>query len=135
MEEPINISIKKIKDVEFSINTTSYSSEGFSNNFNVKTQFNTEKSEFEIRITYDILDILDKKQLAHIIVSNIFEIKNIVANKIPNQVLITMLSLSISHTRALLAKNTSGTTLEHLYIPIINPTKLATDVFDLHLSK
>lgn len=38
--------------------------------------------------------------------------------------MIMLLSLSVSHTRALLAKNASGTKFSEFYLPIINPSDL-----------
>jgi hypothetical protein len=48
---------------------------------------------------------------------------------IPDNVLVTLLSLSISHTRALLAKNAIGTKFAELYIPIVNPSEVLKQLF------
>jgi len=48
---------------------------------------------------------------------------------IPDNVMVTFLSLSVSHTRALLAKNSQGTKFAGLYIPIVNPTDLFNQLF------
>ena len=48
---------------------------------------------------------------------------------IPNNVMVTFLSLSVSHTRALLAKNAQGTNFAGLYIPIVNPSDLFNQLF------
>jgi hypothetical protein len=49
---------------------------------------------------------------------------------IPDNVLVTFLSLSISHSRALLAKNALGTKFADLYIPIVNPTEIFNQLFN-----
>jgi hypothetical protein len=43
---------------------------------------------------------------------------------IPDQAIITMFSLAISHLRALLARNLSGTRHSSLILPIVNPAEL-----------
>ncbi|WP_224994324.1 hypothetical protein [Cesiribacter sp. SM1] len=43
---------------------------------------------------------------------------------LPDQAVITMLSIAISHLRALLARNLSGTRHNQLMLPILNPTEL-----------
>lgn len=42
----------------------------------------------------------------------------------PDEVGITMLSLSVSHARAIFAKNMAGTVLQDILPPIVNPTEM-----------
>ena len=43
---------------------------------------------------------------------------------IPDQPMITMLSIAISHLRAVLTKNISSTVHKHLILPIVNPAEI-----------
>ncbi|MBC7411892.1 MAG: hypothetical protein H7331_05495 [Bacteroidia bacterium] len=49
--------------------------------------------------------------------------------RLPDSIIITLLSLSISHTRALLYNRTLGTKYENYIIPIVNPTELAHKLY------
>ena len=138
MEKQINIGINQIKELEFSIiPKKEIKEDSIKINLSVNTQFNKEEDLFEILITVDLLNNEDNLNLVHIKVSNIFKVENILQFeneekthlKIPDGGLVTMLSLSISHARALLAKNTSGSVYENFYIPIVNPTEIAKQVF------
>ncbi len=138
MEKQINIGINQIKELEFSIiPKKEIKEDSIKINLSVNTQFNKEEDLFEILITVDLLNNEDNLNLVHIKVSNIFKVENILQFEneekthlnIPDGGLVTMLSLSISHARALLAKNTSGSVYENFYIPIVNPTEIAKQVF------
>ena len=59
-------------------------------------------------------------------VSNLKNVKNNDNNvlDIPDQAMITMLSIAISHLRALLTKNASSTLHQNLILPIVNPAEI-----------
>ena len=44
-------------------------------------------------------------------------------------ILISIFSISFSHTRALMAKSAAGTKYSHLLLPIVNPTDLVKQLF------
>ncbi|EMR00805.1 hypothetical protein [Cesiribacter andamanensis] len=48
--------------------------------------------------------------------------------ELPDQIAITMLSIAISHLRALLARSVCGTRHSHLILPIVNPAELFQQV-------
>ena len=138
MEPTASIAIIKIKELEYSM----ASAENFGNDtltnagFGVGTAFDKEKEEFELQIAFDIKSVDNEKTFVHIKVANRFKIEKMASfmpndNEInlPDNALITMLSLSISHTRALLARNTSGTPYENFFIPIVNPAEMAKQIF------
>ncbi|MEO6902445.1 MAG: hypothetical protein ABI315_04735 [Bacteroidia bacterium] len=136
MKKQVSIAINKIKELEFSITTNTEAKEKLSIGFGVATAFDIKREIFEIQVIYDLKDSEDII-LVHIKVLNEFSIQNIKQFltkdkkelKLPDAGLITMLSLSISHTRALLAKSTSGTPFEDNYLPIVNPTEIAKEIF------
>jgi hypothetical protein len=45
-------------------------------------------------------------------------------SNLPDNLGVTMLSMAITHTRALLAKSASGTIFKNILIPIVNPSEL-----------
>lgn len=142
MEKQLSIAIRKIKELEFSIDSTAKAPEEPTIGFGVITTTDIEKEIFEIQVTYDLKNPESDSILVHIKVSTVFNLLDIKQflnedNKslnLPNNGLITMLSLSISHTRAILAKNTFGTDYETYYLPIVNPTEIANEVFKLNLN-
>jgi hypothetical protein len=137
MEKQVSIAIKKIKELEFSIHSATLTNETLNVGFGVTTEFDLEKETFDIHIVYDLKDPESDATLVHIKIANTFyieKIKEFIAPdgkslNIPDSGLVTMLSLSISHTRAILAKNTSGTVFENYYLPIVNPVDIAKQVF------
>ncbi len=128
----INIGIRKIRETEFfaddSITLSSDSAINFS--FQLDTLVRAESKELEMVLT--VFYIVDEKQFLRMKTTNIFHIvemdllyeKEANSYNIPDNVLATMLGLSITHTRALLAKASLGTKFADIYIPIVNPTEL-----------
>jgi len=137
MEKQVSLAIKKIKELEFSINSATLASDPLNIGFGVKTEFDIEKETFDMNVVFDLRDSVTEAILVHIKVANTFYIEKMkefiaadgIALDLPDSGLITMLSLSISHARAILAKNTSGTVFENYYLPIVNPSEIAKQVF------
>lgn len=137
MEKQVSLAIKKIKELEFIINAAKPVNETLNVAFGVTTEFDIEKNSFDMILTYDLKDPSTDTALVHIKVANGFfieKMKSFIGDdgktlNLPDSGLITMLSLSISHTRAILAKNTSGTIFENYYLPIVNPSEIAKQVF------
>lgn len=135
----VNIAIKKIKEVEFSINeeVVLLPTEEINFGFELTTNINEDEKAVELMLTsrFDKKD--NNELLLKIKTSNVFTVLELAdlydkKNKlyhIPDHALITMLSLSISHSRALLAKNTLGTKFSEIYIPIVNPTQVFNQLF------
>lgn len=134
----IQLGITKIKDIEFYVdeNITINSNDLVSINFEVHLSLNAELKfiDFILGVRY----LYENEQcFLRIKTSNVFVIptfdqlekSNDNDPLIPESLLVTMLSLSISHTRALLAKNSLGTKFSDYYIPIVNPKDLAADLF------
>ena len=139
MKPNVSISIKSIKELEYSIVSSKLDNKVLLTNsgFSVSTLFDIPSEVFELQLVFDILDSNKKNQIVHIKVANVFKVENLASflvnsNKLnlPANVLATMLGLSISHTRALLARNTAGTPFGEFYIPIVNPNELAKRLFN-----
>jgi hypothetical protein len=53
---------------------------------------------------------------------------------IPDNAMITMLSIAISHLRAILAQHTSGTNFSNIILPIVNPAEIYTNFLQKTIS-
>jgi hypothetical protein len=138
-KKQINIGIKKIKEIEFFINENFplVNPSEFNISFQINNKINPEDNTVELNLSAIFSDIAGGDIFMRIKTNNIFIIlelaslhdpKNNTFN-IPDNIIITMLSLSISHTRALLAKNASGTKFSELYIPIVNPSEVFNQLY------
>lgn len=143
-QKQVNISVKKIKELEFiineAINLTNPNS--FSIGFELTINIVLDEKSVEMIFSAIFSDESQGNVFMRIKTSNIFLLLELDdfhkhANtefNIPNNVLVTFLSLSISHTRALLAKNAIGTKFSDLYIPIVNPTEVLNQLLGKHQS-
>jgi hypothetical protein len=137
--EQVNISIFRIKEVEYFINESIELQPDVQVNisFQVTTNIKLDDKTVEILLTAQFAEIKKGIVLLKIKTSNVFSVLELAAFRkpgnetydIPDNVMTTFLSLSISHTRALLAKNAQGTKFADMYIPIVNPTDLFNQLF------
>jgi len=137
--EQVTIAISRIKEVEYFINESNELLPGnqVNINFQVKTNFKLEDNTVEILLTAQFIEMAEGIALLKIKTSNVFSVLELAdfhnplsqTYDIPDNVMVTILSLSVSHTRALLAKNAQGTKFAGLYIPIVNPTDLFNQLF------
>ena len=135
----VNITISRIKEVEYFINESIELQLGaqVNINFQVTTNIKPDDKTIEMLLTAQFAEITEGIVLLKIKTSNIFSVLELAdfykpENEtyfIPDNVMITFLSLSVSHTRSLLAKNAQGTKFADFYIPIVNPTNLFNQLF------
>jgi len=132
-EKQVNIGIKRIKEIACVINEDILRDENTEINltFGLTTNFDVSQKTTEIVLTAVFSKKDTGETMVEIKTSNVFTILELedFYNKdhsfsLPENILVTLLSLSVTHTRALLAKNTQGTVYAELYIPIVNPTLL-----------
>lgn len=138
-QKQFQLEIKKIKEIEFFVNedNPSLNLNAVFIRFELNTIPTAKDNTVEMILTVFYSEISNDKVFMRIKTSNVFSIQdmatlhNTVSNtvEIPDNILVTMLSLSITHTRALLAKSASGTKFAELYIPIVNPTLLLNQLF------
>jgi hypothetical protein len=134
-QKQVGLGISKIRELEFSLTQMEEIKEA-KYILGYQSEYDVEKNSFEIQIVADLIPIESDFKLLHIRVANGFVIENLVSFwskesnmiNIPEVLFITMLSMSITHTRALLAKNTSGTIFEKFLIPIVNPAEMASQM-------
>jgi len=135
----IPFSIKRIKVLSSSINETGVPPNiPIEMEFQLNSQFNLEANIliFNLKISYFMQNDTDAKtQVGDFNVQNAFNIpdlKNYIINEtqinVPIDTLRILVSLSISHARALIAQLVSGTTFQEALLPVVNPTEV-TDFF------
>lgn len=138
----VNIAVKKIKEVEFFVNEEIELANPpiASISFELTTNTNLDEKSVEMLLTTFFTDTIQGNMFMKIKTSNVFlflEVANFHKPEtnefdIPDNVMVTFLSLSISHSRALLAKNALGTKFADLYIPIVNPSEILKQLFGKH---
>ncbi len=74
--------------------------------------------------------------LADIQIQHVFEIADLYSYQgrpsqliLPQEMIITLVGLSVSHTRALFLKRLAGTPLQENILPILNPAEIAKQFF------
>lgn len=138
-QKQINIAIKKIKEVEFSVNEEVELTDPpvVNISFELTTNIVLEEKSIELLLTAFFSQQSGGNVFMKIRTSNKFLLLELADFQkpepnefnLPDNVLVTLLSLSISHTRALLAKNAIGTKFAELYIPIVNPSEILKQMF------
>ncbi len=136
----IRISITHIKEISFFIMENLIATEDQAKeilvDFMGQTGFHSEKNlfNFTLKAWYHYKE--DETKIAAIEVANIFfieNIKNFIDDKneinFPASLWVTIVGLSISHTRALFSKSLSGTVLQNVIINITDPVKIAQQFF------
>jgi len=89
-----------------------------------------------VRVSQHYPDAPNEQILADIQVQNIFEIEGLYNYQsgisqliLPQHIIISMVSLSISHIRALLAQRIAGSGLQGNTLPLVNPLEVAKHFF------
>jgi hypothetical protein len=140
MNNNTELSVKRVKDFYFAINERLYIADptkvikielGHVLGFNVPLNL----CNFTLRIYLHYIEN-PENILADIQVENIFEIQDLakfqLENKLvvlPSQLITAIVSMSLSHGRALLLKNTSGTVFQEVILPITNPVEVSKHFF------
>jgi hypothetical protein len=132
--------IMNIKETAFRVNESLFlgSEKEAKAQFKHKLSFDVEKEILVFALLTGFLyeDQLQGEPLAIMEVENHFYIQEMKAwmtsdttIELPDQFWITIVSLSITHTRALFHKALSGTNMREVMIPIVNPVEVAKVFF------
>jgi|GEM_PF-2084483 len=138
VQDQILISIRQIKDIDFFANQSidlkpEESSILFENNIN----FNFKDDYIEFFLTVIYKEKQRQEEFLRYKCSTSFNVVDLGRFKskeegekinFPEMALASMLGITLSHARALLAKNASGTKFAQFYLPIINPTDMLRTV-------
>lgn len=144
MAANIAFKVLRVKDISFWANETFYDPKYPANKTQVRVncelKFNTDANYviIELNPVY-IYEYPDKEVKEHIFASitvhNAFEVndvKSLVKDDqlyLPTQFLVTLMGISISHTRALFSKNIDGTAFNGIVLPLIDPLDFSKQIF------
>ena len=132
----INFSIKKVKEFSFTVDESLFEENKQANiQFQHNTRFFHETNivDLTLRVYYSYdANIPPNHILVDFHVQNIFEVPNLkqysnnnIDFVLPHNLIVSMVSVSISHMRALMAKNIAGSVYEENILPIINPVEVS----------
>lgn len=140
MNKELHIAIKQIKELSFSINNDvdiEYvnANKSPSLDYEQELKFNDEDLSIDITLSFafyektkdNVITFLSIKTINSFYIHELKSFKGDEEYNLPEILIPTILGLSISHTRALLSKNTIGSKYSNIFIPILNPTKLAEE--------
>ena len=136
----VQIGIKKIKDLAFSVNEDVEIGE--KTGIQIKHNLKFSKAEKTIEFIMDIGFLTKEEGITFMSsrISNLFFVPALnkyenpkVANTfdLPNGLLVTIVSISITHARALISRNAGSTKFADIYLPIINPTEFTQNLFKI----
>jgi hypothetical protein len=140
-KEPLQFGIVRIKDISFSIHEERISPDPvkiikveFQNTFG----FNISNGIIimTLRVYFHYQDESPDLTLVDTSVQNLFQVQNLkqyqineTAVDLPIDFLKTIVSLTISHTRAITSKNLAGTVMQNLFLPIVNLEEVTRHFF------
>ena len=133
-----NITIKRIKTLSFTINELAIrqDEELLKAELGLSLGFSVEKNLIELKVRTYYSYPEDTSPVADITVQNIFEVNSLAPYLerpnfivLPDKVIITLVGLSISHTRALLSQCLLGTPLQDSIMSILDPAEVAKHYF------
>jgi hypothetical protein len=136
------VAIKRIKQLSFGIDESAEVpiADDIIVNIEQNLSFSVKDETIVLLLNITYSSKATERMLMNGIVQNVFILKDLkrmvdagnpdVLN-LPDSVLLTLLSISISHSRALLAQSAMGTSLQDIYIPLVNPDQLAKELFNL----
>ncbi|MEO6978427.1 MAG: hypothetical protein ABI113_08610 [Mucilaginibacter sp.] len=145
MEEPTQlttplINVKRIKSRYFSIDEFNIANDAvfkveFSHVLMIDSVANL--IFFDLKVWYSIPQNENQNRVVlDCLVQNIFEVANIKSFKqddgmikLPNEILINIVSMAITHTRAVVAINTAGTVFQDTLIPVVDPVEATMAFF------
>ena len=131
----LQISIIRISDQGFFVNEEvslpDKTAAGMDIRLRVDHNFEEEKLAFIVEAVFYVQNgrsqvLLSGKVRTDYQVENLKNLKSNDGNvlDVPDQAMITMLSIAISHLRAVLTKNASSTLHQNLILPIVNPAEI-----------
>ena len=144
-ENFVQLSVKRIKEFGFYINEMLFAQKQIDNtnrslkiDIALKLSFTVETNMVFLlaRVYYHFPDAGPDEILTDIQVQNVFEVENLKQFQVgpseiilPHYTISTIVELSLSHTRALFAKNLAGTLLQDNLMAVVNPSTVARHFF------
>lgn len=139
--KPFQIAIKKVKMLSFGIDESNElpAVEDINIQIEQNLSFFTKDDTLVLLLNITFSSKSTERIWMNGTVQNVFTIKDLrrmVDPKnpdllnIPDNMLSTLLSISISHSRALVAQNAMGTAFQDIYVPLVNPEQVAKELFN-----
>ncbi|RYD83142.1 MAG: hypothetical protein EOP53_01695 [Sphingobacteriales bacterium] len=142
MSETLTFKILRVKDTAFSVNenlhAATLSREKNQVRIDCDLKYNTDANlvmlELNAKYFFNNEDGTEQ-EFAGMTVHNSYEIANVIRFMdndnlyLPTHLLIMLVSISISHTRALFAKSLDGTAFNGIILPVIDPAGFSRHVF------
>ncbi len=136
------IAIKRVKQLSFGIDESAVVpvADDISITIEQNLSFSVKDDTITLLLNITILSRSLERTLMNGIVQNVFVLKDLKrlvdANdpnvlNLPDTILSTLLSISVAHSRALMSQSAMGTSLQDVYIPLVNPDQMAKDLFNL----
>jgi hypothetical protein len=128
------LAIKRVKDITFSVNELLFVpdlTKEIKIKLNQRHGANTERNLVDFTIHIFLHYDNSEDVLAGVEVQNIFEVSNLKDFAKPEQlelpvdIWVSIISMAITHGRALFAKNLAGTVYQDIILPILNPYDVA----------
>lgn len=135
---PIEMNIVRVIELSFLVNEKIFKEGAIVEfSFTHRSSWSVHDNMFGIDLTSSIhyKDDTSRAAILSLTVQNLFFIKNLggfISEEkamIPTDALITMVSLSVSHSRALMAKNSAGTVYSGIILPLINPIEMTQSFY------
>jgi hypothetical protein len=139
---PPAFEVKRIKPINLYLNENGLPPDAlyrvdFKHQFKANSLGDIVALELQVVFTLDDREDASKNRIVlDCTVQNVFEVHNLSAYiadenniRLPNETIISFVSLSVSHTRAVMAILTAGTLFQENLLPIINPVEMAKAFF------
>ena len=130
---PIDLVIVRIADLGFEVNESVIPLETYGIGYSLVWSFNSNENwvEFILKAEYRSLDTEPIFMMANVLTRFfIKDLQNFILMKeeketldLPNHVMVTMFSITFTHTRAIMSKNCASSKFKDYYLPLINPAE------------
>jgi hypothetical protein len=143
--EPIRFAVKAVKETEYFVDESMNPGDNFDFRLNASLNIVTQMDEVHFTVNYNYRlkgtdnDFMRGKTTTLFIVEGLAKKAKVQEGKemvdLPNEVWISLLSISYSHARAMFARSSAGTRFGHLILPLVNPQEQFNQIFGSELAK
>lgn len=139
MTDLVGIQIRRVKGLSFKMDEMAFQPVSLNIPLTIFFEFKTGLNiplnilEFTLKVSFKYQDSIEPCLQAEI--QNLFEIKDLPKYiegtniNLPREALITIVSLSVSHSRALIANYTAGSAFSDTVLPIVDGVAMTTQFF------
>jgi len=144
-QNPVELTVRRIKEFGFYVNEALFEQKVTENagkslqvEISLQLSFTLESNLvfLLVRVYYHFPKAEPDEIVTDIQVQNVYEMDDLKRFQVgpseinlPSETIISIVALSLSHTRALFAKNLAGTTLQENLMAVIDPSRIAKHFF------